>query len=41
MKKCLCALVVFLEPCFHAVGIHTGLESIAPLAMNYLVTLED
>ena len=36
MRKCLCLLVVFAEPIFHACGIHTGLESLAPLAQTYL-----
>jgi len=41
MKRCLCVLLVMIEPCLHALGVHTGIEGIAPFAMNYLATQED
>lgn len=41
MKKCLCLIIVFAEPCFHALGIHTGLEAIMPLAQTYLSTITE
>jgi len=41
MKKCLCFIIILAEPCFHALGIHTGLEALAPLAMNYIASVDE